>query len=128
MKILSILGLSLVLTGPCLADDEKAEKETTAETEAKEQIHPAEELTGAEKKELEEQIARIVVEEHNATVDDEMDEVICRNERVTGTRRKVRVCQTRREIEAEKAATQRLMRERSRRGSSPALATGAENR
>jgi len=116
-----------LLAGPCLADDED-EKEKVAEAEAKEGVHPAQELTGAEKKTREEQIARIVVESHNATVDDEMDEVICRNERVTGTRRKVRVCQTRREIEAEKAATQRLMRERNRRGSSPSLATGPENR
>lgn len=128
MKWITIISISLFLTGTCLADDEKDEKDKPAEAEASEQVHPAEELTGAEKKELEEQIARIVVEEHNATVDDEMDEVVCRNERVTGTRRKVRVCQTRREIEAEKAASQRLMRERNRRGSSPALATGAENR
>lgn len=127
MKLLIITGLSLLLTGPCLADDED-EKKKTVEAATEERRHPAEELTGAEKKELEEQIARIVVEDHNATVDDEMDEVICRNERVTGTRRKVRVCQTRREIAEEKAATQRLLRERSRRGSSPALATGAENR
>ena len=128
MKLLSIVGFSLILAAPCLADDEKDEQENGAEAEAKAQVHPAEELTGAEKKELEEQVARIVVEEHNATVDDEMDEVVCRNERVTGTRRKVRVCKTRRELEEEKAASQRLMRERNRRGSSPALATGAENR
>lgn len=128
MKSLLITGAFLLLVGPCLADDEEDAEKKDVVAEAAEQRHPAEELTGAEKKELEEQIARIVVEEHNATVDDEMDEVVCRNERVTGTRRKVRVCQTRREIEAEKAASQRLMRERNRRGSSPALATGPENR
>jgi uncharacterized protein YcbK (DUF882 family) len=128
MKIMWILGLTLVLSGPCLADDEKDEdKKDTLESVVAEAAD-GKELTGAEKKELEEQVARIVVEEHNANVDDEMDEVICRNERVTGTRRKVRVCKTRREIEEEKAASRRLMRERSRRGSSPSLPAGVENR
>jgi len=132
MKSLWIMGLTFVLSGPCLADEESdkvddKEKKATLESVVAEATD-GRELTGAEKKELEEQVARIVVEEHNANVDDEMDEVVCRNERVTGTRRKVRVCKTRRELEDEKAASQRLMRERARRGNSPSLPTGVQNR
>ena len=83
-----------------------------------------ENLTKAEKKALEEQQVAEIVDEYNDTVDDDLDEVVCKKERVTGSRRSVRVCKTRRAIQEEQEASKRLMHARSRRGASPALPSG----
>ena len=119
MKKCLLLIVFIVFPLTSIADDETTE----AASEAEALVDAAEEreLTGAEKKELEDRIVESVVEEHNLSVEDDMDEVICKKERVTGSRRTIRVCKTRREIEEEKAASQRLMRERTRRGSSPTV-------
>jgi len=44
--------------------------------------------------------------------------------RVTGTRRKVQVCKTKREILMEQESTRRMLMQRNKAGSDPAQATG----
>lgn len=65
-----------------------------------------------------------VIDEHVKAVEDEMDEVVCRKEQVAGSRRKIRGCKTRRELDEERAVTERLMRFRTRRGASPGAGGG----
>jgi len=122
MKHILVAGLALLLAVATNAQEseEPAESAVTAATE-KAAEKPAEqrELTGAEKKRLEDQIVSSMVEEYNEAVEDDLDEVVCKKERVTGSRRAVRVCKTRREIAEEEAASQRALRMRNRSSSSP---------
>ena len=64
---------------------------------------------------------------YNEEVESELDKVVCKKEQVVGSRRKIRVCKTVRQIEEEKEASQRLMMRRNRSGSSPADAEGTSN-
>jgi hypothetical protein len=97
--------------------DRPAEPETAA---ASGQPVEQEKLSGSEKKRLQDQAVAAMVEEYNEAVDDDMDEVVCTKERVTGSRRKVRVCKTRRQIAEEQAASKRAIRMRNRSSSGPA--------
>ena len=69
-----------------------------------------------------------MAEEYNEAVEDGLDEVVCKKERVTGSRRTIRVCKTKRELAEEEAASQRAIRMRNRSSSSPAAGerTGLE--
>lgn len=69
-----------------------------------------------------------MVEEYNEAVEDGLDEVVCKKERVTGSRRTIRVCITKRKLAEEEAASQRAIRMRNRSSSSPAAGerTGSE--
>lgn len=87
--------------------------------------HEAEELTAAEKRAAEDEKVAALVEQHNEGVESDLDEVVCERVRVTGTRRKVQVCKTQRDIIAEQESAKRLIRQRNRAGSGPAQAQGA---
>jgi hypothetical protein len=67
------------------------------------------------------------VEEYNEDLEDELDEVVCKQERVTGSRRTTRVCKTKRETAEEEAVSQPAIRMRNRSSSpGPGERMGAE--
>ena len=127
MKLNHLLILVFLITGNAWADDEKPADEDAPDQEAVEQAQKTEEFkkpTGAARRELEDQIVAAMVEEYNEDVEEDLDEVVCKRERVTGQRTKVRICKTRRQIRADEAATERLLRQRTRASSGPAESAG----
>ena len=91
----------------------------TAGANKSNQDEPTNSLSGRQQREQEDQAWDAAAAEYNAQVESEEDEVICRKEKVVGSRRKVRVCRTVRDIEAEKQASERMLRRRDRTGSGP---------
>lgn len=83
--------------------------------------------TGAERNARKDEELAVAASYYNEEVDSELDKVVCKKEQVVGSRRKVRVCKTVRQIEEEKAASQRLMMRRNRWGTSPADVEGNAN-
>lgn len=126
MNILRVLLVAaLMLAMPCLADEQDDATEKATETAAAAQAQDDEsKLTGADKKRLQDEAVAAMVEEYNEAVEDDLDEVVCKKQRVTGTRRSVRICKTRREILEEEAAADRALRMRNRAASDPAAAQG----
>ena len=133
MKITLILILSLFAANYAIAqDDEKKEDKTKTEAPkaevAAEEGRYIKDLTGKEKRQLEDQIAAEVVAEHNEAAENDLDEVVCKKVTVTGSRQKKRVCQTKREIQAEEQSTRQMMRQRNRSSSVPPLPSNADPR
>lgn len=122
MKQLMVTGLALFLAASLNAQENRqaGERAASETNEVAEKSVEERELTAAEKKRLEDEVVSAMVEEYNEAVEDDLDEVVCKKERVTGSRRTVRVCKTRREIAEEEAASQRAIRMRNRSSSSPA--------
>ena len=83
------------------------------------QDEPTNSLSGRQRRQQEDQAWDAAAAEYNAQVESEKDEVICHRETVVGSRRKQRVCRTVRDIEAEKQASDRMLRRRDRTGSGP---------
>jgi len=126
MKYLTIFALVALITGPALADDEKT-TETATGSEVDSANSKASDLldeTGAERNERKDMELARAAQIYNEEVESDLDKVICKKVRVTGSRRKVRVCQTVREIEAEKASTKELMRRLKRSGQTAAQTKG----
>jgi len=112
-----------MLGGHCLADDDsksKAEADDTVVEDAAEKKP----MTGREREQMKDEIIAEMVDDYNEAAESEMDEVVCKKESVTGSRRKVRICKTRREIAEEKAAAQRSLLMRNRAQSDPAASEG----
>jgi len=125
MRMIWVLSISLLFAGQCLADeDEDAKEAKAAEKEAVEEVAEERKLTGAEKRALEEEVVAGMVDSYNEGVETDLDEVVCTKEAVTGSRRKIRICKTRREIAEEQAAAQRALSMRSRSSSMPAASQG----
>jgi len=126
MKYASILMVAIILLSTAgMADEQSDAKDKAAEqTEPATAAQDEEKLSGAEKERQKDEAIAALVEEYNAGVDTDLDEVVCEKRRVTGSRRKVRVCQTRREILEEEAAAERAMRMRNRSSSDPAASQG----
>lgn len=111
-----------------------AEKDTKtfddAASTSEERATPAgakklEDLTGKERRQLEDQIVAEAATEYNKDIEKELDKVVCKRVTVTGSRKKERVCRTVRDIEAEKAASKRMLRRRDRAGTGPAQTQGS---
>lgn len=111
----TVLLVSMPLSGSAQEQSAEAEKPTPEEQRK---------LSGAERKALEDEAYAAAAAEYNEQVEDELDKVECKNERVTGSRQKQRVCKTVREWDEEKAATQRMLRKRGRASSSPSEGGG----
>ena len=123
MKMICIVSAALMLGGHCLADDDsksKAEADDTVVEDAAEKKP----MTGREREQMKDEIIAEMVDDYNEAAESEMDEVVCKKESVTGSRRKVRICKTRREIAEEKAAAQRSLLMRNRAQSDPAASEG----
>ena len=121
--VMLLLSVLIVFADALADDDEDAAKENATEateTATKE----SEKLRGAEKRAAEDEAIAALVEQHNNGVDSDLDEVVCERVRVTGTRRKVQVCKTKREILMEQESTRRMLMQRNKAGSDPAQATG----
>lgn len=126
MKYVTILALVALIIGPAFADDEKTtEAATSSEVDGRD--NKASEYldeTGAERNERKDMELARAARIYNEEVESDLDKVICKKVQVTGSRRKVRVCQTVREIEAEKASTKEFMRRLKRSGQTAAQTTG----
>jgi len=126
MKYLTIFTLVTLFMVPALADDEKAAATaTTSEVDGHEKkATDYLDETGAERNARKDMELARAAEEYNAEIESDLDKMVCKKVRVTGSRRKVRVCRTVREIEAEKASTKELMRRLKRSGQTPAQTKG----
>jgi len=126
MKYLTIIALVALIIAPARADDDKtADAAATAEAadrDNKTSAYPDE--TGAERNARKDAELARAAQIYNEEVESDLDKVICKKVQVTGSRRKVRVCQTAREIEAEKASTKEFMRRLKRSGQTAAQTTG----
>ena len=92
VKNLALVTLAFFLAGAALADEPDKKDEEAVEKEAvEEQAKAAEvtELTAAERKAAEDPQVAGIVDDYNETVDDDLDEVVCKKQRVTGSRRTV---------------------------------------
>lgn len=119
MRIMDVLLIAMLTMSLAVAEDEMADEATAAaEAAAEEQ----QEETGAERKAREDAAVTALVEEYNEQAESDLDKVVCKNERVVGSRSKKRVCRTVRDVEQEKAATERTLRDRNRSGTVPAAA------
>ncbi|HZW59869.1 MAG TPA: hypothetical protein VFE85_06220 [Woeseiaceae bacterium] len=127
MKIPGMLAVALLLVSaaaaqePAPGDAAKTAKSVTDVDEA------GEETAAAQKARMDEAVAN-AVEEYNEDAESDLDKIVCTRERVTGSRTKKRVCRTVREIELEKAATERALRQRNRGGTLPADVEGQSQR
>lgn len=129
MILAAVLGLTVAVA--VIAQDVADSKPESHPEPAAKEVQEGKyikDLTGKEKRQLEDQLAAEVVAEHNAEVENDLDEVVCKKVTVTGSRKKQRVCQTRREIQAEEAATKQMMRQRNRSSSVPPLPTNSDPR
>jgi len=99
------------------AEDTTAEASDTGTTDTKE-------LSGSEKRAVKDQAIAELVDEYNEAAETELDEVVCERVRITGTRRKIQVCKTKREIVAEKESAQRMLLQRNRASSDPRQSEG----
>jgi hypothetical protein len=127
MRYMTLFALVAIVAGPVFAEDEEAE-DSTAEVEAPQgEVVDSDELkeTGAERNARKDEELAVAATYYNEEVDSELDKVVCKKEQVVGSRRKVRVCKTVREIEEEKEASKRLMMRRNRSGTGPADVEGS---
>ena len=127
MNFKYVLLLSIFVAGNVWADEQEPKDEDAPGREAAEEAEAKAEpkkLTGAARREFEDQIVAEMVEEYNDEVEEDLDEVICKRERVTGQRTKVRVCKTRRQIRDEQASSKRMLQQRNRAASDPAASGG----
>lgn len=129
---IGLMGLLLFSVGSASADqDEDSDtRDTTAEasdtgTEGDTEEINGSGMSGSEKRAAKDQAIAKLVEEHNEAVEKELDEVVCERVSITGTRRKVRVCKTKREIAAEQESAQRMLLQRNRASSDPRQAEGS---
>jgi hypothetical protein len=127
MNFRYILLLSIFVAASVWADEQEPTDENTPRQEATEEAEAKAEptkLTGAARRELEDQIVAEMVEEYNEGVEEDLDEVVCKREKVTGQRTKVRICKTRRQILADQAETKRALQRRNRSSAGPAQPAG----
>lgn len=122
--ILPMFLLLFLCSNDPIADDAPTPKDDTSEDAASDE-QESEEATGAGKRAAKDEEIAALVEQHNEEVDSDLDEVVCERVRITGTRRKVQVCKTKREIIAEQESAKRLLRQRNRASSGPAQAQGS---
>ena len=133
MKYVTLFALMAIVAGPVFAEDEDKDEEagdSTAEVEAPQaKVVDSDDLkeTGAERNARKDEELAVAATYYNEEVDSELDKVVCKKEQVVGSRRKIRVCKTVREIEEEKEASKRLMMRRNRSGTGPADVEGNAN-
>ena len=133
MKYVTLFALMAIVAGPVFAEDEDKDEEagdSTAEVEAPQaKVVDSDYLkeTGAERNARKDEELAVAATYYNEEVDSELDKVVCKKEQVVGSRRKIRVCKTVREIEEEKEASKRLMMRRNRSGTGPADVEGNAN-
>jgi len=132
MRYMTLLVLMVTASGSLLAEEEEVEKveERAAEIETPQaEVVDNGDLkeTGAERNARKDEELAVAASHYNEEVASELDKVVCKKEQVVGSRRKVRVCKTVREIEEEKEASQRLMMRRNRSGTGPADVEGSAN-
>lgn len=104
--------------------DTKTDAQPVKSAAADEPTEEGKKSSGAAKRVAKDQAVAALVEEHNEAVESELDELVCERVRVTGTRRKVQVCKTKREIAAETESAKRMLLQRNKAGSDPAQGTG----
>jgi hypothetical protein len=129
MKYITLFALVAFVAGPVFAEDEEAE-DSAAEVEASQaKVVDNDDLkeTGAERNARKDEELAVAATYYNEEVESELDKVVCKKEQVVGSRRKIRVCKTVREIEEEKEASKRLMMRRNRSGTGPADVEGSSN-
>lgn len=129
MKYVTIFALVALIIAPAYADGDKTAETATA-SEADNRDNKSSDYrdeTGAERNARKDMELARAAQAYNEEVESDLDKVICKKVRVTGSRRKVRVCQTVREIEAEKASTKEFMR-RLKRSGQTAAQTGGQGR
>lgn len=114
--------LAILMSGAALAQQEPSHDE--AQAEATKEAAEVRKETGAERKARQDEAVAELVEEHNEQVESDLDKVVCKKERIVGSRAKKRVCRTVREIEQEKLATERALRQRNRSSTLPAASQG----
>jgi len=114
----------LLAAMPVNGADEPQKTEETKEAERTLTKEEIEKMSPAEREALREQAIAARVSEYNEQVDNDLDKVVCKNQKVTGSRQKQRICRTVREWEDEKEATQRMLRKRGRASSTPAEGGG----
>jgi hypothetical protein len=123
--IVLLLSLSLVSVGVVCAAEGDEEAPVAATETAEADGKDRKKLTGAEKRaEKDQEIAALVEQYNDEVVETDLDEVVCERIRVTGTRRKVQVCKTKRELLAEQESAQRMLLQRKKAGSDPAQSSG----
>jgi len=122
--VMLLLSVLIVFADAALADDDEDAAKENATEATETATKESEKLRGAEKRAAEDEAIAALVEQHNNGVDSDLDEVVCERVRVTGTRRKVQVCKTKREILMEQESTRRMLMQRNKAGSDPAQATG----
>jgi hypothetical protein len=129
---IGLMGFLLFSVGSASADqDEDSDtRDTTVEASDTGTEGDTEELdrsgmSGSEKRAAKDQAIAKLVEEHNEAVEKELDEVVCERVSITGTRRKVQVCKTKREVTAEQESAQRMLLQRNRASSDPRQAEGS---
>jgi myo-inositol-hexaphosphate 3-phosphohydrolase len=142
MKIVKTLVVSLTIAFPgfAIADEEtpqleevdaatdsavKAEADTASATEAIDTTESSaklrmEDLTGEQRRALDDQAWNQAAEEYNEQARSEADEVVCERVTVTGSRQKKRICRTVRDIENSEEASQRMLKRSNRSGTVPA--------
>jgi hypothetical protein len=115
-------GLS---AGATIADETSVDGAEPATNDAYDRAaKDTEKLTATEKKAAEDRSIAALVDEYNQGVEADLDEVVCERIRVTGTRRKVQVCKTKREVLAEQESAKRMLLQRNKAGSDPAHSSG----
>jgi hypothetical protein len=132
MRYITLIALVAFVAGPVFAEDEEAEDnvvEVEAPQDSQGKVVESDDLkeTGAERNARKDEELAVAATYYNEEVDSELDKVVCKKEQVVGSRRKVRVCKTVREIEEEKEASKRLMMRRNRSGTGPADVEGSSN-
>ena len=133
MKYLVLLAAAILIASPGYAVDDETSNSgddeaivAEKESDKKAAVVNVEE-TGAERNARKDQELATAVVYYNEEVEAELDKVVCTREAVVGSRTKKRICRTVRDIEAEEAATKRLLQRRSRSSTGPAqtIGTGA---
>jgi hypothetical protein len=132
MRYITLIALVAFVAGPVFAEDEEAEDnvvEVEAPQDSQGKVVESDDLkeTGAERNARKDEELAVAATYYNEEVDSELDKVVCKKEQVVGSRRKIRVCKTVREIEEEKEASKRLMMRRNRSGTGPADVEGSSN-
>lgn len=127
MNLNYVIALIVFIAATAWADEKDPADESAPDQESVEVAEKEVEFekpTGRARRDAEDQVVAAMVEEYNEAVEEDMDEVVCKRERITGQRTKVRVCKTRRQILDEQEATKRLLQQRNRASSGPAQPSG----